>query len=181
MSDEQGYPAGCKRCADLESRLTCIDIWMARRQFVTHESATLRNVQGVVLGLEAVLAREQERSKALEAEIANLQERWACVKCGRTPDGGKSGELYVAICHSCHRCNSCADLTCTTCGGLDQTVLLLRHEQAHRKVLENALRNCLEDCIRYCYEGLYEAGIETSRVDLDPNIVAARAALEQSK
>lgn len=76
----------------------------------------------------------------LREEILNLQDRWACVVCGRTPDGGKSGDCYVSICHSCHRCNVCADLTCTTCGGLAQTVTLLRAEQERSKALTEALQ-----------------------------------------
>jgi hypothetical protein len=54
-------------------------------------------------------------SAALRAEIESLRERWACVECGRTPDGGKSGDLYISICHGCHRCVEHAEPTCTVC------------------------------------------------------------------
>jgi len=54
-------------------------------------------------------------------EISDLRDRWACVECGRTPDGGESGDLYVSICHGCHRCMSCAEPMCTICGDVTGT------------------------------------------------------------
>lgn len=78
--------------------------------------------------LRAKLAEAQEHKERYfragleaQAEVERLRERWACVECGRTPDGGRSGDLYVSICYGCHRCMACAEPMCTICGDAEGT------------------------------------------------------------
>jgi len=83
------------------------------------------------------LPREyREAGLAVLDDLENLRERWACVGCGRTPDGGKSGDIYVSICHGCHRCNACAEPMCTICGdeiGLRQRAIDLKAQLAEAR------------------------------------------------
>jgi cell division protein FtsB len=81
----------------------------------------------------------QSENAALREEIESLRERWACVECGRTPDGGKSGDLYISICYGCHRCVEHAEPTCTVCAydtegmRLRNRDLLVQLEQAEER------------------------------------------------
>jgi hypothetical protein len=56
--------------------------------------------------------------EGFEAEIRNLREKWVCTEpgCTRTPDNGKSGDIYAFVCHGCGRCMMHASTACTICG-----------------------------------------------------------------
>ena len=72
MSDEQGYPAGCAKCAELEEKLSNIDgtpgMWSNPSMWIEQLKRQLREQ-------EVQLRSERERSKALEAVLARASQR----------------------------------------------------------------------------------------------------------
>lgn len=65
---------------EARQQLTCIDLWLRRRQPVTHESATLRSVQEFVATVErerdeARVTKDMHKERAQEAwaEVARLE------------------------------------------------------------------------------------------------------------
>jgi len=94
---------------------------------------------------DVVLDKALLKNAELGEEIESLRERWACVECGRTPDGGKSGDLYISICHGCHRCMEHSEPTCTVCA-YDTEGMRLRNRDL---LVENAaLRAQVEELKR---------------------------------
>jgi phage shock protein A len=72
----------------LRNEQTCIDLWLRRRQSVTHESATLRSVQ-------EFMGQAEERVRTLEEALREIVDRLDHAdKIGRPVDG-----LAVAMAH----------------------------------------------------------------------------------